>query len=607
MDAGKAVEAHAPGNVWLASIDGGRVVSCGADGAVCVYAVSDSSIVLEAKEVVHDAAIRAIAFDPKDSRLATVGEDRKTHVVSFPSLQDKRTALRSGVAARAAAFSTTGLLAIGGDPIVVADKGGGLTIFNLKMEAVVQDERLEVPAAAEDWHGAEEEEEYNPQVVAENLVGTEGNPDQEHDVAQSIENTIDLDHDEHDSKSPLRAPVRLHTSRKEISNEIAECQPAIHPGATPKNRTNRRFLAYNMVGCVITKEDVEDGVSHIEIEWWDHDFHRPIKFRDEYNFDMAAMGNEGVIFGGPPSPDGTHPSAIFYKPFDPWALKSDWTYYAANAIEEEFDAVAMGSGWVAASSSSKSAGQLLRIISLGVDASQIQMVTMYEVGTSMKKVFTEMLPLSPGEKLRWIGFSPFGVAALDTNHILRVYSESSSTWIPVFDGNSVKSSEDANEHFFIAGIDDRKVHCVHVRNARWPAVAPRPSVTGYPLAIPVLGKTSNSAADFDSELILERMRLTALRSQQEDPASVQRAITLFEKTLLTQLVSFAKNDSLVRALDLFDLLHLSKSRDIAIRMMQTLRMSALAERMYKSHQEKEVAEAAAQMAAASDNDLYKGG
>ena len=127
----------------------------------------------------------------------------------------------------------------------------------------------------------------------------------------------------------------MHVVTKVVSAGVKPQAP-FQPGSTPRDDSRRRFLAWNSVGSIVSRE--EDTFSSIEIDFADKAANRTVRITDHYGFTMAALGTQGVVFASPMqrADDGdkkkksssnktkTTPSTIFFRPFSSWAQKSEW-------------------------------------------------------------------------------------------------------------------------------------------------------------------------------------------------------------------------------------------------------------------------------------------
>jgi chromosome transmission fidelity protein 4 len=96
-------------------------------------------------------------------------------------------------------------------------------------------------------------------------------------------------------------------------------QVSFQPGATPY-QGDRRYLSFTSLGLIYTIKT--DDVSNVSVEFHDRS-QRPFHFVDHHHFDCACLGESGAIFSNEMS--GSNPSTLFFKPFDSWSTKDDWT------------------------------------------------------------------------------------------------------------------------------------------------------------------------------------------------------------------------------------------------------------------------------------------
>lgn len=123
--------------------------------------------------------------------------------------------------------------------------------------------------------------------------------------------------------------------------EVADIQECIQPGSTPM-QGNRRYLAFTTLGIIYTIDN--DTHSSVSVEFHDRS-QRPFHFTDHNNFDRACLGESGALFANEAT--GSHPSTVFFKPFDSWSSKADWTVQLSEA--ESVKALAItGNGAVVA-------------------------------------------------------------------------------------------------------------------------------------------------------------------------------------------------------------------------------------------------------------------
>ena len=112
-------------------------------------------------------------------------------------------------------------------------------------------------------------------------------------------------------------------------------QPPFQAGCTPHDAGRRRYLAWNKIGTIISRQ--EDTFSSLEVEFADKATNRTIRLADRYGFTMAALAANGMVFASQSQKseqkdgssskkgtDATTPSTIFFRPFSSWAQNSEW-------------------------------------------------------------------------------------------------------------------------------------------------------------------------------------------------------------------------------------------------------------------------------------------
>ena len=392
----------------------------------------------------------------------------------------------------------------------------------------------------------------------------------------------------------------------------APLQPVLHSSATPA-KNGRRFLLWNMVGMVISRD--ENVFSAIEVEFNSTERHRTIRLTDHYSFTMAALDDAAVMFAS--RSNHGNPSTIVYRPLASWAPNSDWQVQLEAG--EEAEAVALGHKFAAIATSKR----LLRIFShtgaqrallciarplvalaahdglLAVlthagraadPADQALEMTMYDMGDSTRpvRIAQGALPLSAGATLEWVGFSEGGMlCTVDTAGLVRGCVRASSyEWAPLLDCATVKKSK--NEAHWIVGLTERELICVLCKgDDRYPATLPRPVTTPLPLAMP-LTLADNTEPHVEKERALSALLLNEYRSSVADDGtedtprvrdSVLRSLLKLDATVLKLVAAACKADRTARALDLVTQLQLPKSLTGALKLANHYRLGPLAERI----------------------------
>lgn len=398
-------------------------------------------------------------------------------------------------------------------------------------------------------------------------------------------------------------------------------QEAFQPGATQRQSGKRNFLAYNMLGSVITFD--ADGFSHIEVDF--HDIGRGCRvpsMTDYFGFTMASLSESGSVFGSPQKGE-KNPSTLMYRPFSSWANNSEWSM--RFPMGEEVKAVALGSGWVAAVTSLN----FLRVFSEGglqkfvlsmdgpvvtaaghenllvvvshasnplLSGDQVLSFTVYDISQKTCPL-SGRLPLSPGSHLTWLGFSEEGLlSSYDSEGNLRVFTNDyNGCWVPIFSAARERKSE--TESIWMVGLNSTQVFCVVCKLPdTYPQVAPKPVLSVLNLSLP-LACSDLGADDLENEYLRGSLLLSQMQKKAEDAVACGRESNMEEdsifkmeaaldRCLLRLIANCCKGDKLVRATELARLLSLEKSLQGAIKLVSAMKLPMLAERFNTILEEK---------------------
>ncbi|RZC08509.1 WD repeat and HMG-box DNA-binding protein 1-like [Glycine soja] len=404
----------------------------------------------------------------------------------------------------------------------------------------------------------------------------------------------------------------------------AKMQEPFQPGSTPVQPGKRRFLCYNMLGCITSIE--HDGYSHIEIDFHDTgSTPRVPSMTDHFGFTMAALNESGSIFANPCKGENNM-STLMYRPFSSWANNSEWSMRFEG---EEVKVVALGSAWVAAVTSFNylrifSEGGLQRdVFSLDgpvVTASgfkdKLAVVTHATDGLLSNDQKLEFmvfniprgtlllqgrLPLSPGSSLSWFGFSEEGqLCSYDSKGVLRSYtSKFGGRWIPLFSATKEKS----DENYWVTGLNASKVFCVVCKKPEdFPQVMPKPVLTPLNLSFPLASSDLGGSEAHEKEFMMNNLRLYEIQRTMDEMASVGLDTTSLDddafnfeaaqdKCILRLIAACCNSDKLVRATELVKLLTLEKSMRGAVKLVTAMKLPNLAERFSSILEERLLEEA----------------
>jgi hypothetical protein len=147
-----------------------------------------------------------------------------------------------------------------------------------------------------------------------------------------------LEEEEEDTLEQMIDQLASSESQQEEEVEDTDLAPLIPapsirigssfmPNSTPFV-ANHRILAWNSLGIATVRQD--DSKAKIDVEFFEHENYRPIRFIDSDGISMAAIGQKGVLFASDYF-DDSNPSIIKFQFHDSWALNSDWSIALPSA------------------------------------------------------------------------------------------------------------------------------------------------------------------------------------------------------------------------------------------------------------------------------------
>ncbi|PKA47519.1 Flagellar WD repeat-containing protein Pf20 [Apostasia shenzhenica] len=427
--------------------------------------------------------------------------------------------------------------------------------------------------------------------------------------------------------------------RKEPLDETQECsssisigrvkmQDAFQPGSTPVQEGKRRFLSYNLLGSITTIQN--EGYSHIEVDF--HDTGRGPRvpsMTDYFGFTMAALNENGSVFANPCKGD-KNMSTLMYRPFGSWANNSEWSM---RFEAEEVKAVALGTGWIAAITSlnflriftegglqrnilcldgpvvtAVGSGHKLAVVSHASNClpsgEQVLEVGVFNINDRNQPIRCRV-PLSPGSRLTWFGFSDEGQLCAYDSKILTICNEMHSSSSKC-SASEAKKSED--ENYWVVGLNESKLFCIVCKSPNYyPSVIPKPVLTLLELKFP-LACSDLGADDLENEFITRNLHLSQIQEKIKENSAAGLDTSVLDdaafdieaatdRCILRLIASCCNGDKLVRATELARLLSLEKSIKGAIKLVTTLKLPILAERFSEMLEERLLNESNAQFSA----------
>jgi len=331
-------------------------------------------------------------------------------------------------------------------------------------------------------------------------------------------------------------------------------QEPFQPGATTlKHRslgtmTERRFLAFNLMGQVHVLEKEDENI--VTVEFHDKGLYNGYHFTDPLKFNLGSIGNLGLAFACKST--RSNPSVIRYVPFESWTT-SGFVFQGSERIGPDEDASwdfelpkgesatciacggcadedgkidrdgLAGSGTVAVATNQgyirlfSGSGIQTYVWNLGQQI--ISLVCSHEFifvvhrpsissqshplsytlmdSTSFEIVQEGTIPLpNHGVVLSWIGFShPYSIpACYDSAGVLsfldRARRPRQGRWVPMLATASLKTEGQLDRVYWPVGVSDSKLSCLVLKGGETQPSIPAPIIQDVPLQMPLLEQDS---------------------------------------------------------------------------------------------------------------------
>lgn len=304
------------------------------------------------------------------------------------------------------------------------------------------------------------------------------------------------------SQESLSEKSNIAPSVKDIPFRTVNIQSAFQTGSTPSS-LEHRFMVWNHIGIVRShKTDAEDS---IEAEFHDTSTHHGIHMNNHLNHSMAALSSSVLALAC------EAPSKLVCITLKATGSR-EWSISMPDT--EEIQAVCASDKLVAVATDSR----FLRIFTvLGTQREVIcmpgpvvalaahdeQILVAYHAGASATddqnigmmiidsfgynlKCKEAKVPLTPGSKLTWLGFSTEGSPVIyDSRSVMKLYRHKSGCWFPIWNGSD--NTRGASDTFFIVSISERlkEIHAILCRGCPYPLTVPRPVVGTFKTEMPL--------------------------------------------------------------------------------------------------------------------------
>jgi hypothetical protein len=380
-----------------------------------------------------------------------------------------------------------------------------------------------------------------------------------------------------------------------------------------------------MIGTIVQRNE---QIKSIDINFADFTNKKKITFFNTHNFNMAVLNNCGAFFANKldeteldeyENDDKKDNAVIEFRAINNYSLLKNWTYSLPN--EENPISLAIGVNYCACYTDNNN----IRVFSLsGVQKmiiSMTQVISMsghenhlaivYHSATPLfgnqslrvkilnmndyKEVYDGVLPLSNFATLAWFGYSEDGVLfTYDSDKILRGFSIGVfNSWVVLFDAKEVYP----NTYYWIIGIQDEEVYGLELKGAQTePTLGIKLVTKVHKLKMPFI-KTSTSdneekVANNNFFIKHETWRLNTYKTLKDfrsarmpeyyytdslkDDNEINTRKKEHDKEVLNSMKDFIVAGNPEKAMDLYEILLVPKSRELAISLATTLEENELA-------------------------------
>ncbi|KAK7692601.1 hypothetical protein QCA50_004233 [Cerrena zonata] len=318
------------------------------------------------------------------------------------------------------------------------------------------------------------------------------------------------------------------------------------------------------------------------------------------------LGERGALYACPPEAD--HPAHILYKPYGTWATQSEWQCELPKGVRaiglaaggppptksmrQQNDVDIQGNGNIVVATSD---GELVFLTGGGVERHVMSLpgdfvsmvagrewvfVVTRDGSTTMDG--SQNLTVPKGHTLKWVGISEEGAPLIyDSSGILnalpRFRIPFAATWTRALNTNILDRREGKHESYWPVGVSGETFMCLILKGLQEYPGFPRPLIQELPLKLP-FKRTDPKEGPLEEQFAREIMLLDILRDGLDEDdltnTDISRRELALDKVLIQLIQSACKNERYTRALDLAKMLHHTASFDMAIKVLQE-KMEAL--------------------------------
>ena len=520
----------------------------------------------------------------------------------------------------------------------------------------LKNSRIQDDNDSDDELGEESSKKKNPFVADEadedDFEDNDKDIDTFDDVIASVEHSgqndmntseqMSQDHDDVDAEFDVDG-YDNDVDGEPAQSSIPEAQPPFAPSSTPWGA--RRILCWNSVGVItsIERDGIEGAYRTIDISFTDTVSNRPVSFKDNFDFIVGTLGEEGALFASDLF-DGEHDldesgirkvgklkdtgSHIYFHRFNTFGSVKDKDWYIALPVGERAVGCATGVGWNAVVtnrqfmrffSASGNQGPIVCIkgdpvtlVGGGrfaavfyhecnplIDGTQRLGYTIFDGITGAQINEGSVSAISKGHSLTWVGFDDKqSLCVMDSDGMLSMLFSSGSglssmSWMPILDTATLKKS--ASDTYWPVSVQDGKFVCVPLKGKdTHPDVIRRPLTTSLSAKIPIArgGGGKNVVMDevsLRSNLALKNKKFVNDYLMNNGAIAPEEIVEVeqeygamcaqVDKVTLKLFFTFAQEGKVEKAFDLAHRLNLEQSFQIAITASERCNQRKLADRI----------------------------
>lgn len=352
--------------------------------------------------------------------------------------------------------------------------------------------------------------------------------------------------DEDDGKTVKSMTTSIPTSERFSIAKPFIVQPPFQPGSTPVD-LEHRFMVWNQVGQVICHSADENSII---AEFHDVTIHPSLHILNNLNHEMASLSTSCLALATKETPCRLVCIAFVS------AGGKEWSTTMPEC--EEIQAIAAGDCFVAAATDAgiirffTTMGAQREVVALpgqvlALAANDNKLAVAYHTSNTCNKISLMIytligptmncrsveLPLMPGKKLSWLGFSDMGsVIAYESSGRVISYSIKRNVWYPICD--MTRHVVGASDNFFIISVSesDQKIRTTLCRGTNYPLTNPRPIVREVDFLLPLCYMETEK-----SKLEETLVRATNFSMDLSEKVIVESGLKLFSSALNSELES----------------------------------------------------------------------